>query len=77
VVVIQFLRNRVGPAQCIEILKYSHIAWSHPCIAQTEYIQKLRLAARTLIQDRFLLPEDAERMIAEARKNAVLAVTSR
>jgi hypothetical protein len=30
-----------------------------------------------LIQDRFLLPEDAERMIAEARKNAVLAVTSR
>src|SRR5919106_62098 len=42
-----------------------------------EYIQKLSLAARTLIQDRFLLPEDAERMIAEARKNAVLAVTSR
>ena len=42
-----------------------------------EYIQMLSLAARTLIQDRFLLPEDAERIIAEARKSGALAVTSR
>jgi hypothetical protein len=37
----------------------------------------LSLAARSLIQDRFLLAEDAERIIAEARKNGALAVTSR
>jgi hypothetical protein len=42
-----------------------------------EYIQMLSLAARTLIQDRFLLPEDAERIIAEAKKSGALAVTSR
>jgi Alpha/beta hydrolase domain len=42
-----------------------------------EYIQMLSLAARTLIRDRFLLPEDAERIIAEAKKSGALAVTSR
>jgi hypothetical protein len=39
-----------------------------------EYVQKLALAARTLIEERLLLPEDAARIIAAARKNGAVAM---
>jgi hypothetical protein len=42
----------------------------------TDYVRKLALAARSLIAERFLLPEDAERIIAAARKNGALAMKS-
>ena len=35
---------------------------------QTDYVRRISQAARTLLDDRFLLPEDAERLIAEAKK---------
>jgi hypothetical protein len=39
-----------------------------------DYVQKLALAARTLIEERLLLPEDAERIISAARKNGAVAM---
>jgi hypothetical protein len=39
-----------------------------------DYVQKLALAARSLIDERFLLPEDAERIISSARKNSAVAM---
>lgn len=39
-----------------------------------EYVQKLGLAARALIEERFLLPEDAARILAAAKKNGALAM---
>lgn len=38
-----------------------------------DYVQKVNLAARSLIEERFLLPEDAERIIAEAKRNPVFS----
>ncbi len=35
---------------------------------QSDYVQQVSRAARTLVDERFLLPEDAERLIAEAKK---------
>lgn len=43
---------------------------------QSDYVQKLSLAARSLVEERFLLLEDGERIISEARKNAALAMKS-
>jgi Mg-chelatase subunit ChlI len=39
-----------------------------------DYVRKLALAARTLIEERFLLPEDAERIISAARKTGAVAM---
>jgi len=44
---------------------------------RTEYVQQISRAARTLVDERFLLQEDAERIIAEAGKSQLLAATSR
>jgi hypothetical protein len=41
-----------------------------------DYVSKLSLAARALIEERFLLAEDAERIIAAAKKNGAVAMTS-
>ena len=35
---------------------------------QHDYVQRVSWAARSLVEERFLLPEDADRMIAEAKK---------
>jgi Alpha/beta hydrolase domain len=35
---------------------------------QADYVQQVSRAARTLVDERFLLPEDADRIIAEAKK---------
>ena len=35
---------------------------------QNDYVQQVSRAARTLVDERFLLPDDAERLIAEAKK---------
>ena len=34
-----------------------------------DYIQKISREARAMVEERFLLPEDSERIIAEAKKN--------
>jgi hypothetical protein len=39
-----------------------------------DYVEKLALAARTLIEERFLLPEDAARIINAAKKNGAVAM---
>ncbi len=39
----------------------------------SDYVQQVSRAARTLVDERFLLPEDAERLIAEAMKNRIFA----
>jgi hypothetical protein len=36
-----------------------------------EYVQQVSRAARILVEKRYLLPEDAERLIAEARKQRI------
>ena len=36
------------------------------------YVEKVREAAKRLVQERFLLPDDAERLIREAEASAVL-----
>jgi hypothetical protein len=38
---------------------------------QDEYVQQVSRAARILVEERYLLPEDAERLIAEARKQRI------
>ena len=38
---------------------------------QADYVQQVSRAARILIEERYLLPEDAERMIAQARKHRI------
>jgi len=38
---------------------------------EADYIEKLSVAARFLVEERFLLPEDAEHIIAQARQNAI------
>jgi hypothetical protein len=38
---------------------------------QADYVQKVSHAARNLVEERFLLPEDAERMIGEAGKSKI------
>ena len=40
---------------------------------QADYVQQVSRAARTLVDERFLLPEDAERIIAEAKKHLLFA----
>lgn len=40
---------------------------------QAEYIQQVSRAARALVDERFLLPEDAERLIADAAKSTIFA----
>jgi len=38
---------------------------------QADYVRQVSRAARILVEDRYLLPEDAERMIAQARKHRI------
>jgi len=38
---------------------------------RADYVQQVSRAARALVNERFLLPEDAERIIAEAKKSPV------
>jgi len=40
---------------------------------QADYVQQISRAARTLVDERFLLPEDAERLIGEAQKLPLFA----
>jgi hypothetical protein len=40
---------------------------------QADYVQRVSHAARSLVDERFLLPEDAERLIADAAKNNIFA----
>ena len=40
---------------------------------QTDYVQKISRATRSLVEKRFLLPEDAQRMIHEAKKRRLFA----
>jgi hypothetical protein len=40
-----------------------------------DYVQQVSRAARILIEQRYLLPEDAERMIADARKSRIFSKT--
>ena len=40
---------------------------------QSDYVQQVSRAARALVEERFLLPEDAERLIADAAKNKIFA----
>jgi hypothetical protein len=40
---------------------------------QADYVQRVSRAARTLVSERFLLPEDAERLIADAAKAKIFA----
>ena len=40
---------------------------------QADYVQQISRAARTLVDERFLLPEDAERIISEAAKAKIFA----
>ena len=42
---------------------------------RTDYVRQVSHAARILVDQRYLLPEDAERMIAEAAKNRIFAKT--
>ncbi|HEY6199070.1 MAG TPA: alpha/beta hydrolase domain-containing protein, partial [Candidatus Binatia bacterium] len=41
-----------------------------------DYVEKLASAARTLIEERFLLPEDAARIISGAKKNGAVALSA-
>jgi len=41
-----------------------------------DYVQKLSLAARSLMEERLLLAEDAERIIANSKKNGAVAMRS-
>ncbi|HTM08057.1 MAG TPA: alpha/beta hydrolase domain-containing protein [Verrucomicrobiae bacterium] len=41
-----------------------------------DYVEKLALAARSLIDERFLLPEDAARILNTARKNGAVALSA-
>jgi hypothetical protein len=38
-----------------------------------DYVQKVSRAARCLVEDRYLLPEDAARIIEEAKRNPIFA----
>jgi hypothetical protein len=38
---------------------------------QAEYVRQVSRTARALVDARYLLPEDAERLIAEARKQRI------
>ncbi len=38
---------------------------------QADYVQRISHAARALVEERFLLQEDAERLIADAAKNRI------
>ena len=40
---------------------------------QADYVQRISHAARALVEERFLLQEDAERLIADAAKNRIFA----
>lgn len=40
---------------------------------QADYMQQVSRAARTLVSERFLLPEDAERLIADAATAKIFA----
>ena len=40
---------------------------------QNDYVQQVSRAARSLVEHRYLLPEDAEKIIEEARKNLIFA----
>jgi hypothetical protein len=40
---------------------------------QADYVQRVSHAARTLVDERLLLPEDAERLIADAAKSKIFA----
>jgi alpha/beta hydrolase family protein len=40
---------------------------------QADYVQRVSHAARALVEERFLLQEDAERLIADAAKNKIFA----
>jgi hypothetical protein len=40
---------------------------------QADYVQQISRAARTLVDERFLLPEDAERIISDAAKAKIFA----
>jgi hypothetical protein len=40
---------------------------------QADYVQQVSRAARNLVDERFLLPEDAERIISEATKSKIFA----
>ena len=42
-----------------------------------DYVQQISRAARILVEDRYLLPEDAERIIAEAGKSKILRTIKR
>jgi hypothetical protein len=41
-------------------------------VSKADYIGRVSHAARQLVEQRYLLPEDAERLIAEARESRVL-----
>ena len=41
---------------------------------RNDYVEKISRAARILVEQRYLLAEDAERMIAEAKKSRVVLV---
>jgi hypothetical protein len=41
---------------------------------RTDYVQRVSHAARILVEQRYLLPEDAERMIGEAKKQPLFGV---
>jgi hypothetical protein len=40
--------------------------------SHAEYVRRVRASARRLVRERFLLPEDAERIVAEAERSDVL-----
>ena len=40
---------------------------------QADYVERISHAARALVEERFLLQEDAERLIADAAKNKIFA----
>jgi hypothetical protein len=40
---------------------------------QNDYVRQVSRAARSLVEDRYLLPEDAEKIIEDARKNSIFA----
>jgi hypothetical protein len=40
---------------------------------QADYVQRVSYAARALVEERFLLQEDAERLIADASKRKIFA----
>jgi hypothetical protein len=42
-----------------------------------DYVQQISRAARILVEDRYLLPEDAERIITEAGKSKILRTIKR